>query len=151
MASNIHVYEEQLQTFCLLHVKRDHIVNYMAKNGFTALHIAAHYGNVEVAELLIYRNADVNFPARHGITPLHVAAKCGKDNMVRLLLNHNADVDCKTQIQAIKASQQSKTEPFPLPPTIIKQNSTTDYTGNISSNLVAIKHFGNTDRSTTCF
>ena len=35
-----------------------------AQSGFTPLHIAAHYGNVNVATLLMERGADVNFPAK---------------------------------------------------------------------------------------
>lgn len=33
------------------------------QSGFTPLHIAAHYGNLEVAQLLISRGADVNYAA----------------------------------------------------------------------------------------
>jgi ankyrin repeat protein len=33
--------------------------------------LAAHYGNLGVATLLLDRGADVNFQAKHNITPLH--------------------------------------------------------------------------------
>uniref|UniRef100_A0A2C9K8Y4 Death domain-containing protein n=1 Tax=Biomphalaria glabrata TaxID=6526 RepID=A0A2C9K8Y4_BIOGL len=73
------------------------LVNDTTKSGFTPLHIAAHYGNINVANLLIQRNADVNFRAKNNITPLHVASRWGKLNMVNLLLDNNATIDEKTR------------------------------------------------------
>ncbi|XP_008433105.1 ankyrin-2b isoform X20 [Poecilia reticulata] len=67
------------------------------KSGFTPLHIAAHYGNVNVATLLLNRGAAVDFTARNGITPLHVASKRGNTNMVRLLLDRCSQIDAKTR------------------------------------------------------
>ncbi|KAI1887927.1 hypothetical protein AGOR_G00195520 [Albula goreensis] len=67
------------------------------KSGFTPLHIAAHYGNVNVSTLLLNRGAAVNFTARNGITPLHVASKRGNSSMVRLLLDRGAQIDAKTR------------------------------------------------------
>ena len=37
------------------------------QSGFTPLHIAAHYGNINVATLLISKGADVNFRAKVSI------------------------------------------------------------------------------------
>ncbi|XP_041738316.2 ankyrin-2 [Coregonus clupeaformis] len=67
------------------------------KSGFTPLHISAHYGNVNVATLLLNRGAAVDFTARNGITPLHVASKRGNTNMVRLLLDRGSQIDAKTR------------------------------------------------------
>ncbi|XP_014062043.2 ankyrin-2b isoform X9 [Salmo salar] len=67
------------------------------KSGFTPLHIAAHYGNVNVSTLLLNRGAAVDFTARNGITPLHVASKRGNTNMVRLLLDRGSQIDAKTR------------------------------------------------------
>ncbi|XP_043092552.1 ankyrin-2 [Puntigrus tetrazona] len=67
------------------------------KSGFTPLHIAAHYGNVNVATLLLNRGAAVDFTARNGITPLHVASKRGNTNMIALLLDRGAQIDAKTR------------------------------------------------------
>uniref|UniRef100_A0A8D2L6I5 Ankyrin 2 n=1 Tax=Varanus komodoensis TaxID=61221 RepID=A0A8D2L6I5_VARKO len=67
------------------------------QNGFTPLHIAAHYGNVNVATLLLNRGAVVDFTARNGITPLHVASKRGNTNMVKLLLDRGGQIDAKTR------------------------------------------------------
>jgi ankyrin repeat protein len=35
-----------------------------SKSGFTPLHIAAHYGNESIANLLLSRGADVNYSAK---------------------------------------------------------------------------------------
>uniref|UniRef100_A0AAZ3SP60 Ankyrin-2 n=1 Tax=Oncorhynchus tshawytscha TaxID=74940 RepID=A0AAZ3SP60_ONCTS len=73
------------------------MVNRTTESGFTPLHIAAHYGNVNVATLLLNRGAAVDFTARNGITPLHVASKRGNANMVRLLLDRGSQIDAKTR------------------------------------------------------
>uniref|UniRef100_A0A8C4HNB3 Ankyrin-2 n=1 Tax=Dicentrarchus labrax TaxID=13489 RepID=A0A8C4HNB3_DICLA len=73
------------------------MVNRTTESGFTPLHIAAHYGNVNVATLLLNRGAAVDFTARNGITPLHVASKRGNTNMVGLLLDRGSQIDAKTR------------------------------------------------------
>ncbi|CAF0980387.1 unnamed protein product [Rotaria sordida] len=80
-----------------LNYKEGGFVNCTTKSGFTPLHIAAHYGNLEVAQLLITRGADVNYAASQNITPLHVASKWGKENIVKLLLEKGAQIDAKTK------------------------------------------------------
>lgn len=49
-------------------------VSVLLQSGFTPLHIAAHYGNVNVATLLIQKGADVNFKAkvRKAYTHMHM-------------------------------------------------------------------------------
>ncbi|XP_077061211.1 uncharacterized protein ank2a isoform X4 [Siphateles boraxobius] len=73
------------------------MVNRTTESGFTPLHIAAHYGNVNVATLLLNRGAAVDFTARNGITPLHVASKRGNTNMIDLLLDRGSQIDAKTR------------------------------------------------------
>ncbi|XP_066515758.1 ankyrin-2-like isoform X2 [Hoplias malabaricus] len=73
------------------------MVNRTTESGFTPLHIAAHYGNVNVSTLLLNRGAAVDFTARNGITPLHVASKRGNTNMAALLLDRGAQIDAKTR------------------------------------------------------
>ncbi|XP_062833400.1 ankyrin-3 isoform X25 [Anolis carolinensis] len=73
------------------------MVNRTTESGFTPLHIAAHYGNINVATLLLNRGAAVDFTARNDITPLHVASKRGNTNMVKLLLDRGAKIDAKTR------------------------------------------------------
>uniref|UniRef100_A0A8C2AJM9 Ankyrin-1 n=1 Tax=Cyprinus carpio TaxID=7962 RepID=A0A8C2AJM9_CYPCA len=65
--------------------------------GFTPLHIAAHYENLSVAQLLLNRGANVNFTPKNGITPLHIASRRGNVIMVRLLLDRGAQIDAKTK------------------------------------------------------
>ncbi|XP_053392981.1 uncharacterized protein LOC123564339 isoform X44 [Mercenaria mercenaria] len=80
-----------------LETKGAGLVNDTTKSGFTPLHIASHYGNVNVGTLLIQRGADVNFKAKNNITPLHVAGRWGKNNMINLLLDNKATIDEKTR------------------------------------------------------
>uniref|UniRef100_A0A8C9NT13 Ankyrin 1 n=1 Tax=Serinus canaria TaxID=9135 RepID=A0A8C9NT13_SERCA len=65
--------------------------------GFTPLHIAAHYENLSVAQLLLNRGASVNFTPQNGITPLHIASRRGNIIMVRLLLDRGAQIETRTK------------------------------------------------------
>ncbi|XP_054608520.1 ankyrin-3-like isoform X4 [Dunckerocampus dactyliophorus] len=76
-------------------LQSDHNADVESKSGFTPLHIAAHYGNINVATLLLNRGAAVDF--KNDITPLHVASKRGNGNMVRLLLERGAKIDARTK------------------------------------------------------
>lgn len=78
-------------------IQNDHNPDVTSKSGFTPLHIASHYGNQSIANLLVQKGADVNYSAKHSITPLHVAAKWGKSNMVSLLLEQGAHIEAKTR------------------------------------------------------
>ncbi|XP_031676086.1 ankyrin-3 isoform X9 [Oncorhynchus kisutch] len=73
------------------------MVNRTTESGFTPLHIAAHYGNINVATLLLNRGAAVDFKARNDITPLHVASKRGNGNMVKVLLERGGTIDARTK------------------------------------------------------
>ncbi|XP_063715203.1 ankyrin-3-like isoform X5 [Symsagittifera roscoffensis] len=67
-------------------------------SGFTALHLAAHYGYVSIAQILLTHGADPNVPAgKDNISALHVAAKCGQTEMTRMLLGHGAEPNAKTK------------------------------------------------------
>lgn len=63
------------------------------EGGSTALHCAALFNRVDIANLLIKRGALVNAPNRKdGSTPLHDAVYEGHIAMVKLLIDHNANV-----------------------------------------------------------
>jgi ankyrin repeat protein len=56
-----------------------------SKSGFTPLHIAAHYGNESIANLLLNRGADVNYSAKVRIANLRVNIR--KTHKAGLILN----------------------------------------------------------------
>ena len=70
------------------------LVHSFAHSGWTPLHVAAYYGHLEVAELLLAHGADVQAQARDhlGDTPLLKAVIGQRVEMVALLLAHHADV-----------------------------------------------------------
>jgi uncharacterized protein len=65
-------------------------------DGFTALHLAAFFGQEDAAKLLLERGAEPNVVARHAsivVTPLHSAAAGSHPAIVKLLLAAGADVN----------------------------------------------------------
>jgi len=62
--------------------------------GFPALALAAHFGQLETVRLLLDLRADVNRVARHhlGVTPLHAALFGRQLEAARLLIDRGADV-----------------------------------------------------------
>ncbi len=65
-----------------------------SSDGFTALHLAAFFGQEGAAKILIERGAEANLGARHAsiqVTPLHSAAAGSHAAIVKLLLEHGAD------------------------------------------------------------
>uniref|UniRef100_A0A671R2J8 Ankyrin-1-like n=1 Tax=Sinocyclocheilus anshuiensis TaxID=1608454 RepID=A0A671R2J8_9TELE len=75
----------------------------LSKTGFTPLHIAAHYENLNVAQLLLNRGADVNFMPKvfkyklDELTPLHCAARNGHVRIIEILLDQGAPIQAKTK------------------------------------------------------
>ena len=67
-------------------------VNAQNNDGETPLMLAAFYNYLDVAKVLIQREADVN---REGWTPLHYAATRGHREMMRLLLENEAYIDAE--------------------------------------------------------
>uniref|UniRef100_A0A671Z148 Ankyrin 3 n=1 Tax=Sparus aurata TaxID=8175 RepID=A0A671Z148_SPAAU len=105
-------------------LQNDHNADVESKSGFTPLHIAAHYGNINVATLLLNRGAAVDFMARvslfcpllvlnsfsflfthllfvffiqDGLTPLHCGARSGHEQVVEILLDRGAPFLSKTK------------------------------------------------------
>lgn len=77
--------QEWAHVIALTAVGRD--VNLRARgNGRTALHYAAGYGEVEVADVLLRAGAEVNARDRAGMTPLSWACLKGQTDVVGMLL-----------------------------------------------------------------
>ncbi|XP_023322574.1 uncharacterized protein LOC111696970 isoform X12 [Eurytemora carolleeae] len=60
------------------------------KKGFTPLHLAAKYGNIKVAKLLLGKETEVDAEGKNGVTPLHVAVHYDNTALALLLLERGA-------------------------------------------------------------
>jgi ankyrin repeat protein len=70
------------------------LVTSWSPDGFTALHLAAFFGQEDASKILVERGAEVNLVARHAtihVAPLHSAAAGSHSEIVKLLLEHGAD------------------------------------------------------------
>jgi len=65
------------------------------KDGWTPLHLAAHYGHLDVVETLLANNADVHARSQNSMRnqPLHAAAAGRAAGVCRILLDAGADVN----------------------------------------------------------
>lgn len=69
--------------------------------GWTPLHEACNYGNVEIVRLLIEHGAAVNDRGGkycEGVTPLHDAASCGHIDVMETLLQSGANPLAQTDV-----------------------------------------------------
>jgi ankyrin repeat protein len=66
-------------------------VNAPDVEGMTALHWAAHWGDLDTAKLLIRAGANAKAANRYGVTPLHEASTLGSIPMIEALLKAGAD------------------------------------------------------------
>ncbi len=75
------------------------IVRAEAADGFTPLHLAAFFGQLEVAAVLLERGAPVDAEAGNPshVQPLHSAAAGGHAAIAALLLERGADPDARQQ------------------------------------------------------
>ena len=70
------------------------LVTSWSPDGFTALHLAAFFGQEEAAKILLERGAEVSLVARNAnihVTPLHSAAAGAHSEIVKLLVERGAD------------------------------------------------------------
>jgi ankyrin repeat protein len=70
-------------------------VNAAAPDGATALHWAAHYDDLETAELLIEAGANASATNDYGVGPLSLAAENRSGPMAELLVAAGADVNAR--------------------------------------------------------
>ena len=70
-------------------------VNKKNSKGFTPLHWAVLNNSINIASLLLGKNADCDAKNNFGSTPLHYAALNGSAEMVQLLLSNKADINVK--------------------------------------------------------
>jgi len=63
------------------------------KGGWTALHLASLYDNVDVARVLMEHGADVSAQTEHGWTALHLAPKNGHTGLARMLTEHSTKIE----------------------------------------------------------
>ena len=71
-------------------------LNYIDKNGFSALHYAVDEGNLKICEILI-QTKKININIKSIIdnkTPLHISCKNGYFDITKLLIQNKADLNC---------------------------------------------------------
>jgi len=66
-------------------------------HGDRPLHMAAEYGEPEIAEMLLDNGADINARGSHGLTALQIASEESEDQIVTLLLDRGAMADPQDQ------------------------------------------------------
>ena len=72
------------------------LVTAWSADGFTALHLAAYFGQEDAARILLERGADPRMVSRHRelqVAPVQSAAAGGHDSIARLLLENGAQLD----------------------------------------------------------
>ena len=85
--------EDSMKVFAVLLNAGDINLDAQARNGDTALMIAAYKKNKPAVEALLAKNAEVNKP---GWTALHYAAAIGANDIVQLLLDKYAYIDAES-------------------------------------------------------
>jgi len=75
------------------------LVNAFAPDGFQPLGLAAFFGNLPVAEILINAGAAVDSPSQNPlrVMPLHSAAAGSHTDIVRLLIAHGAPLNARQE------------------------------------------------------
>jgi RNA polymerase sigma factor (sigma-70 family) len=73
------------------------LLDSQSPEGFTALALAAHFGQINTLEFLVARGADLNIVSQHamGVTPLHAALFGRRVEAARMLIKAGADVTPK--------------------------------------------------------
>ena len=87
------LHEDRPRVFAVLLNAKGVNLEAKARNGDTALMIAAFKGNRPMVEALLAKEAEVNRP---GWTALHYAAAAGANDIVQLLLDQSAYIDAES-------------------------------------------------------
>ena len=66
----------------------------------TGLHVAAKFGDAQLANCIVYLGQDVNAKGEYGKTPMHSAATAGNMEIVQFLLDNGGEVDIADDIVA---------------------------------------------------
>jgi uncharacterized protein len=85
--------EDSMKVFRLLVEQPGINLEAKARNGDTALMIAAYKGRIEAAKILLAKKVQVNRP---DWTPLHYAAAGGHNTIVKMLLERHAYIDAES-------------------------------------------------------
>jgi len=68
-------------------------INATGEFDYTALHMAARNGHIEMAQLLVTQGADIDARNKSGMTPLHWAARTGQLSVVQYLVSQGAEIN----------------------------------------------------------
>lgn len=79
-------------------VKNQAQIDAETKGGYTPLHIASHYGQVNMVRFLLSNGASVKSKTSIGYTPLHQAAQQGHTHIVNILLENAAEPNATTNV-----------------------------------------------------
>ena len=79
-------------------VRRGAEIDPQTKAGYTPLHVAAHFGQINMIRFLLAHGSKVDVTTRAGYTPLHQASQQGHNAVVRLLLDNGASPNAKTTV-----------------------------------------------------
>ena len=91
--------------------------------GWTALHAAVMFKQIDIVKLLIQNHADVNAKDDSGQTPLFLAVESGQTDTVDLLIENNADVNITTNNGENALSQAQKIGLTSISNTLIQHNA----------------------------
>jgi len=73
------------------------LVSAMSSDGWTPLHLAAFFGKIDAARLLLNKGAQVNARSANAMQniPLHAAAAGKHMDVIKLLIDHGASVNAR--------------------------------------------------------
>ena len=73
------------------------LVRVQSSDGWTPLHLAAHFGKVDAVRFLLNRGADANARSGNAManTPLHAAAAGRAPDVIQVLIDHGANVNAR--------------------------------------------------------